>query len=124
MGRPQSVDNAMFVPSGMGNNPSVVQLAPELDEVEAQLGNDVCVIRLAGSVGRSSVGRVRTLIERISAAPCSTVIIDASLLNSVDDEFVAALRKLSLVMQQWGKRINIYGATGAAAIALGPIVQR
>ncbi|HEX3796287.1 MAG TPA: hypothetical protein VHV57_17470 [Acidimicrobiales bacterium] len=64
---------------------------------------------------------LRVLVDRLATSRCSSILIDASLLTSVDDEGVAALRGLWSAMQTWGKRIDLYGASGPVARALKPI---
>jgi anti-anti-sigma regulatory factor len=83
--------------------------------VETQFGGTVCVVRLRGALSDTSAARIRRLVERITDAGSSSILIDASLLRAFNEDCAAALSTLSQAIRRLGGTISAYGASGPAA---------
>jgi anti-anti-sigma regulatory factor len=80
--------------------------------VETQFGGTVCVVRLRGALSDTSAARIRRLVERITDAGSSSILIDASLLRAFNEDCAATL---SQAIRRLGGTISAYGASGPAA---------
>jgi anti-anti-sigma regulatory factor len=101
----------------------VTQLVACPEDVVVHLSGDICVVRLQGSLGRSSAQRIDYLVSQIRSAECTSVLIDASLLGGLSEgclDGLAALRQALIVA---GGDIVVYGASGPAADALASIAS-
>jgi anti-anti-sigma regulatory factor len=91
------------------------------EDVETQFGGNVCVVRLRGALSDASAARIRRLIERITEAGASSILIDASLLRAFSDDCAVALTTLSQAIRRLGGTISAYGASGPAAVLLSSL---
>jgi anti-anti-sigma regulatory factor len=90
------------------------------EQVDAAVSGEICVVRLRGSLGLSSVHKIAELTEQVRTARCSAVLVDASLLNRVEEACVEGLRTLWATVRLSGGNVDVYGATGP----VGPVFAR
>ena len=88
------------------------------ERVEFHVNGALGVIRLQGSLGRQSATKLAQLARPGVIGACRSVLVDASLLNDIDDACSAALRPLWELVLARGGTIDVYGATGPASDAL------
>jgi anti-anti-sigma regulatory factor len=93
----------------------VSQLLTCPEDVVTHLSGDICVLRLQGSLSRTSASRIDGITDQLQRAACSSVLVDASLLGQINEDCLNALRSLWRAMKRKGVQIVTYGATGAIA---------
>jgi len=92
--------------------------------VEMHVGEEVCVVRLEGSLHASEVPEVDALVGVLDDAPDRSLVVDASLLSEIDDAGVDCLAHLQETMGRRGGRMCVYAASGAVARALDGLLGR
>jgi anti-anti-sigma factor len=88
------------------------------------LGEEVCVVRLEGSLHATEVPEVDALVGALEDAPDRSLVVDASLLSEIDDAGVDCLAHLQETVGGRGGRMCVYAASGAVARALDGLLGR
>jgi anti-anti-sigma factor len=113
-------------PTGIENHVTATVTQPELPDVpqpaalqlEVHRGEEVCVIRMQGSLVRSTSYASQELVDQLSSCSCRSVVFDASLLFEIDEVGVNILLGLQQYVASRNGKLIVYAATGDVARAL------
>ena len=86
--------------------------------VELVVADEVCVLRMGGELGGTSLAALEAQTEQLRSAPCRHVIVDVAGLAAVDGLGTDALVTLQANVQARGGAMTVTGASGGVEMAL------